>query len=140
MWLDKSRELATSKERLEREIIELERKKEDQNTGRLDSKAIRDALVKLDDGFDSLPIVAKQTFLRTILSRVTATKDKLILRIKNPGQLLPFKNSLSVNEGVDNLDHWKSGSPVVLQREHFRQKCSNIRNCGVFCAKRPPQW
>ncbi len=76
----------------------------------LNSEEILGALDKLINGFDDLPSASKQRFLKSIVTGVTAKKDELVIRLRNP-QVFDFrKDSEAVPVGANGSFTDKNGS------------------------------
>ncbi|MGE0171198.1 MAG: recombinase family protein [Oligoflexales bacterium] len=85
MWMEKAQRLQLQKEDLEKEIRFLTQAAEDHRNDVLNPSDIKQALSRLDEEFDHLPVAAKQSFLTAILSKVTVLREKIVVGIKNPG-------------------------------------------------------
>ena len=126
MWLERSQRIQEEKCTLEKEIQELNKQSDNQKTAILKAKDIIKALNMFREGFDTLPIAAKRSFLNAILRRVTIQKDEIVLHIKDPGFLPKNQSVIPVNHGGNKLVYWKNWLPLVDQ---FRTDLIEMAAC-----------
>ena len=84
-WMEKAQRLQGEKKDVEYQLHGLKGRAENKTDALLDPEAIHRALVKFNDGFDQLPIAARQSLLKSILDKIEVQKDEIILHVKNPG-------------------------------------------------------
>lgn len=87
----------------------------------LNPDELNEALGKLDDGFDDLPLATKQSLLSAIVSKVAVLKEKTILYVKNPGFFL------GKLDGVGLTGCYSGGQNLVYSREWLLRQDLNLR-------------
>ncbi len=99
LWIEKSNRLQKQKEDIEREINILKQQKDKQTGNVMNPQAISDILEKFNNGFDNLPVAAKQSYIRAVLSKVIVEKDKFVLHLKSPDLLMERESLTSCVSG-----------------------------------------
>lgn len=122
MWMDKSSRVQLEKEAVEEVLRDLEKRRAGYTDVLLSADSIKEKLKELDEGFDKLPVASRQGFIKSILNRVTVSKDQLTLGIKNPDFDLKFERE----QGFDWESLNKMGEQnLVYSNEWLRSRDSN---------------
>lgn len=120
LWMEKSKTLAAEKESTEVEIARLEQEHSKTSRQNLDSAGITDALRQLEDGFDDLPITAKQGLLRAIMREIVVTKKSLVVNVQNPSPSATLRTKSAIDEGGQKLAYcMKWGARHTSERNNF---------------------